>query len=405
MMGRWRSIGGGLGAALCIGAACSGGDGSSGVAFPALTLVPAFGGRAFANPVKLIQHPTNDDRWYVVQQRGLVRTFLASDGTGAVTTAADVPVDAGVNLGTGNEQGLLSMAFDPNFATSREIYLTYTDETAQDSVLARWVAGTNEGLTFVPDVAPIVLSIDHPLENHNGGDLAFGPDDFLYYSMGDGGGGDDPVDNGQNTATLLGKILRLDVNAVPPPGEAYAIPATNPFAGNLHCDGGSGTSPCPEIFAFGLRNPWRMNFDPFNGRLYAGDVGQGAQEEIDLIVLGGNYGWDCLEGTALHSTSAICNFASFVAPEVVHGRSEAQAITGGAVYRGSAIPGLRGFYVYGDFGSRLFFAFDTAVADAPVQPLTLPLTQVSAFGQGRDGEIYVVGFGSPSIQRIVPGSG
>jgi glucose/arabinose dehydrogenase len=188
-------------------------------------------------------------------------------------------------------------------------------------------------------------------------------------------------------------------------GKTYAIPATNPFAANPQCDAGPGTSPCPEFFALGLRNPWRMNFDPATGRLYAGDVGEGTQEEIDLIVVGGNYGWDCFEGTAPFQNVAACDSETFVAPEAVHARSDAQAITGGAVYRGSSISGLTGFYVYGDFVTELFFAFDTAIPDAPVQRLTLPATAVTAFGQGRDGEIYVVGFGSPSIQRLAPASG
>jgi hypothetical protein len=194
------------------------------------------------------------------------------------------------------------------------------------------------------------------------------------------------------------------VNGAPPVGEAYAIPSGNPFFGNLHCDTGTGSQPCPEIFALGMRNPWRMNFDPLTGLLYVGDVGQSAQEEIDIIRVGRNYGWDCREGELPHATTASCN-VSFEPPEAVHGPSEAHAITGGAVYRGSAIPGLEGFYVYGDFITRFFFTFDADFPNAPVLRLNLPATAVSAFGQGRDGEIYVVGFGTPSIQRIVPGPG
>src|SRR2546426_6855881 len=146
-----------------------------------------------------------------------------------------------------------------------------------------------------------------------------------------------------------------------------------------------------------------MNFDPATGVLYAGDVGQNQREEIDVIVTGANYGWHCMEGDLTHPTNFTpCNFASFTPPEVVHGRNDARAITGGAVYRGSAVPGLVGFYVYGDFETGLFFAFDVTMSNAAVQRLALPTTNVSAFGQGRDGEIYVVGFGAPSIQRIVP---
>jgi glucose/arabinose dehydrogenase len=149
-----------------------------------------------------------------------------------------------------------------------------------------------------------------------------------------------------------------------------------------------------------------MNFDPASATLYVGDVGEGTQEEIDIVVRNGNYGWDCQEGEVAHATAFTpCVFASFVPPEAVHGRSEAQAITGGAVYRGAAIPGLQGYYVYGDFVTERFFAFDAEVPNAPVVNLSLPATPVSAFGQGRDGEIYVLGFDTPSIQKLVPGSG
>jgi glucose/arabinose dehydrogenase len=196
-----------------------------------LAFADAFPGRSFNNPVKLVQHPTNADRWYVVEQGGLVKTFLASDSA-APTIAADV--DALVSLGFG-EQGLLGMAFPPGTSPGR-VYLTYTDDATGQSVLARWVS-SNGGLTFSPDT--VVLAIPHPLNNHNGGDIVFGPDGFLYYSMGDGGGGDDPDNNGQNLSTLLGKILRLDVNGAPPEGKTYAIPAGNPFSQNAQCNTGS----------------------------------------------------------------------------------------------------------------------------------------------------------------------
>jgi glucose/arabinose dehydrogenase len=173
-------------------------------------------------------------------------------------------------------------------------------------------------------------------------------------------------------------------------------------------DAGNPVSPtsCPEIHAYGFRNPWRMSFDPATQKLFVGDVGQDRQEEIDLVTRGGNFGWDCMEGELPHATAVDCSGRTFEPPEVVHGRAEAQAITGGVVYRGSAIPALVGYYVYGDFESGLFFAFDTAVANAPSQRLSaLPVVNVSAFGQGRDGEIYAVTFNTPSIRKFVRGSG
>jgi glucose/arabinose dehydrogenase len=353
--------------------------------------------------VKLVQHPSDDTRWYVVEQGGLVKTFqFTGTPPSSITTAANVP-SRDSSFAFGDEQGLLSLAFDPHFSTSGEIYLTYT--RSGTSILARWVS-SDGGLTFNPaPSSPIVLAFGHPFANHNGGDLAFGPDGLLYYSMGDGGSGDDPNDYGQKKDILLGKVLRIDINS-DQGSDTYAIPSDNPFAaGNAHCNGSTTPvgHPCPEIFAYGFRNPWRMSFDTATGRLYLGDVGQVKQEEIDLVVKGGNYGWDCREGELDHSdlSTATCTGVSFVAPEVVHGRSDARAITGGAVYHGPGVPGLQSFYVYGDFETGIFFAFDTRVADAPAQRLTIPETSVSAFGQDRAGEIYVVDYNGP-IKKIVP---
>ena len=397
---RWRSIWSGFGALLCVaGAACGGGGHHGGSAtVPAVNLASAFGGASFSSPVKLVQHPTIDARWYVVEQDGRVRTF---------TNASDIAIAANVastdgSFVSGGEQGLLGLAFDPHFSTSGEIYLTYT--RSGTSVLARWVS-VDGGLHFTQD--SIVLAFGHPFTNHNGGDLVFGSDGFLYYSMGDGGDHDDPNDYGQDRNILLGKILRIDVNSTQG-SDSYAVPADNPFAaGNAHCNGITAPAAhrCPEIFAFGFRNPWRMSFDSATGKLYVGDVGENAQEEIDIVVKGGNYGWDCFEGELDHSSSstATCTGAGaiFVPPEVVHGRSEARAITGGAVYHGAAVPGLQNFYVYGDFATGLFFAFDVTVANAPAQRVAVPITNVSAFGQGRDGEIYVVDYNGP-ILKFVP---
>jgi glucose/arabinose dehydrogenase len=385
-------------------ACSSGGGGGGGGDLPPLALEPAFAGLTVNLPVKLVQHPTNADRWYLVQLDGVIVTFLASDPDNTAAVAADVVEDGGVNLGTDGEQGLLGMAFDTDFGTTGEIYLTYTDEAADDSILARWVS-EDGGLTFLPAEEPVVLAIPHPNGNHNGGDILFGEDDgFLYYSMGDGGGSDDPGDNGQDTLALLGKVLRIDVNGTPPLGEAYAIPDTNPFAGNPHCDGdGVGTSNCPEIFAWGFRNPWRMNFDPATGALWLGDVGQSTREEIDLVLRNTNYGWDCSEGDQEHITAFDCSAVVDEPPRAVHGRDDAKAITGGVVYRGTAIPELDGFYVYGDYETGRFFALNTNTTGRPSERITdFPALNVAAFGQGRDGEIYIVTHNSPSVFKVVP---
>ena len=404
---RWRWMA--VVAVLCAGAvACGGGNGSDnepGDEITGITLAPAFNGRTFNKPVKLVQHPTIDDRWYVVEQDGLVKTFLGSSGT-ATTTAADIPIAVGFG-----EQGLLGMAFDPFFASSGEIYLAYTDASDEDLVLQRWVSDDN-GLTFDPST--VILRIPHPGQtNHNGSDLAFGPNDgFLYYSTGDGGGSGDPDRNAQNRNVLLGKILRLDVNGLDgaiPAGKTYGIPDDNPFESNPQCNvSGAGTVPCPEIWAFGFRNPWRMNFDSGPGgtdRLYVGDVGEGAQEEIDRVVRGGNYGWDCFEGEVPFQNVTACNSETFVEPEVAYEQgSGGNAVTGGAVYRGSVIPGLRGFYFYADFFRGPIFAFDVEDDNAPAQPTSASEDSISAFGHGRDGEVYPVDLDGP-IWKIVPSPG
>ena len=387
----------------CKGGGSGGGDGGGGGNPPPTTkLDPAFGGLTFSLPVKLVQHPSDSDRWYVVEQGGKIWTFLASNPAATKTLALDIVASQGINLGAPGEQGLLGLAFDPDFGPGGELYLTYTDETANASILARYQSADDDG-PFTPTGDPIVLAIPHPAPNHNGGDIEFGTDRFLYYSMGDGADGS----NGQKVSALLGKVLRIDVLGTPASGEKYAVPNANPFqtAGRPFCDSGQSPTaqPCPEIFAYGFRNPWRMNFDPATDQLWIGDVGESRREEIDVVLSGRNYGWNCVEGDLLGpNLGPECNGIVSEPPEVVHDRTDAQAIIGGAVYRGSAIPALVGFYVYGDDITQRFFAFhidDTA----PPTRLDLDPKHVSAFGQGRDGEIYVVSLlESPSIYKIAP---
>jgi glucose/arabinose dehydrogenase len=334
-----------------------------------------------------VQHPTNADRWYVVEQRGKIFTFLASNPAGTLTLAIDL--ETSINLSTGGEQGLLNLAFSPDFASNGEVFLTYTQSGPSDHVLARFVVSA-DGMTIAPSGAdPTVLRFAQEQANHNGGDLAFGPDGLLYYSMGDGGGAGDPNDNAQNLTSLYGKILRLDVSVAP-----YAIPPDNPFVGSAGLD---------EIWAYGLRNPWRMSFDRQTGELWVGDVGQSAKEEIDRVVKGGNYGWNCREGDEAFDPGPQCS-PPFVEPEVVHGRGEAQAITGGYVYRGSAIPALAGAYVYGDFASGHVWAYYFNANPGRVDELSPPAgLNVSSFGEDGSGELYAIDYsGTPSIYKLAP---
>jgi len=395
-----------LALALALAACDSGGGGSGGGddGDPPnnLALSPAFGGLTFSQPVKLVQHPRNDDRWYVVEKGGKIFTFLASNPAGTLELTLDLVADRHIDLGSG-EQGLLGLAFDPDdFDNGGELYITYTDNGLHQSILARYTSPDVDG-PFVPASQSTVLAIPHPEEFHNGGDIMFGADDFLYYSLGDGG---DPP-NGQRDMALLGKVLRIDVLGNPAAGEKYAIPASNPFQtspSRPFCDSGVSPvdpmQPCPEIYAMGFRNPWRMHFDPETEQLWLGDVGENSREEIDLVVKGGNYGWPCFEGDL--QNGGPCPGLVAIAPEAVHERDDARAITGGVVYRGSQIPRLQGFYVYGDFSTEKFFAFhiDDHVS-APTRLDHLDPKPVVAFGQGRNGEIYAVTFDTPSIYKIV----
>jgi glucose/arabinose dehydrogenase len=379
-------------AAASVALACggSGSDGGGGNPPPpaVVRFLPAFGGERFAAPVKLVQHPTNADRWYVVEQRGRVFTLLASNPAGSRTLALDI--EDFLDLGTAGEEGLLGMAFSPSFAANGELFFAFTEQGASsvDSVVARFESADG-GLTLTPVAGGSdVIRFDSEQSNHNGGDLAFGPDGYLYVATGDGGGSGDPdPEDGQNLATLLGKILRLDVSVAP-----YANPPDNPFVGSAGRD---------EIWAYGLRNPWRMSFDAQTGELWAGDVGQSAREEIDRIVKGGNYGWDCREGDLPYDPDPNCT-PPYVEPETVHDRSEAHSITGGYVYRGSALPSLADAYVYGDFVTGRVFVYRFLANPPRIDELSPPAgLAVASFGQGRDGEIFVLDYAG-TIYSLAP---
>ncbi len=239
--------------------------------------------------------------------------------------------------------------------------------------------------------------------NHNGGDIAFGPDGFLYAAFGDGGGAGDPDGNGQDISNLLGSIVRIDVDSAP---EIYAIPDDNPFASEQKCAQGfsAGINGCPEIFAWGFRNPWRFSFDSVAGDLWTGDVGQNSWEEIDRVELGGNYGWNTREGAHCYSPSSGCATENLIDPITEYGHDVGFSVTGGYVYRGTAIPGLIGFYVFGDFGTgRLWVvAADSPIGTAPIELADTTLA-IAAFAQGVDGELYVLNYGNPGgIYQIVP---
>jgi glucose/arabinose dehydrogenase len=384
-------------AALIVG--CGGGGGqSTAIALPPTATTPTiatqavFGNLSFNQPVALLQAPGDSTRWYVVEKNGFVRVF--ANDQNAVSTSIFLDI-SGVTNASG-EGGLLGMAFDPQFPVVPEVYVSFTRTGSPlVSYISRF-SSIDGGVSLNSATEEIILTVDQPASNHNGGDIAFGPDDYLYAAFGDGGGGGDPNGNGQNTNTLMGAIVRLDVEG----GSPYGIPAGNTFESNPVCAGGSGTLPCPEIYAWGLRNPWRMSFDTLTSKLWAGDVGQGDWEEIDVIESGGNYGWNVREGAHCFNPATGCA-DTFIEPVSEYDHGLGRSVTGGFVYRGSAIADLAGWYIFGDFGSgRLFGIPENSMVGVMPEVFQETGLQIVSFGQGSDGELYLLHFGG-TIYQIV----
>ncbi|SMB88893.1 PQQ-dependent sugar dehydrogenase [Deinococcus hopiensis] len=321
-------------------------------------------------------------RLYVTLQGGQVR--LLEGGK----VRAQPFLDVSRLTSAGGERGLLGLAFDPGYKQNRRLYVHYTDRNG-DTVLARYTA-TADFSRADAGSAKIMFTTKQPYANHNGGQLGFGPDGFLYMALGDGGSGGDPQNNGQNLGTPLGKLLRFDVR-----GDAARPAPGNPF---LNRQGAN-----PNIWAYGLRNPWRFSFDRATGDMIIADVGQNTLEEVNRQPRsskgGENYGWRVREGDRCFEPAQDCRTAGLVEPVLVYGRSEGQSITGGYVYRGAAIPALKGQYVFADFASGTVWAapVDTWKA-AKIGSVQNP----STFGEGEDGELYVAEYGSGQILKLGP---
>ncbi len=397
----------------CLGgllAACGGGGGNGpGPVVPpnpppvqppvgAVAVERVFPALLFNEPIAMLQAPGDASLWFVVERRGVVRVFSVANPTVATDF---MDIIARVNS-IPPEGGLLGFAFDPDFATNGFVYASYTAPSPLTSVISRFSVDAASG-NVDPATELVILEVPQPATNHNGGHIAFAPgnDDELYISLGDGGGGGDPFDNGQDTTTLAGSILRIDVSALP----GYRIPSGidgNPFAGETECVGGSGTASCPEIFAWGFRNPWRFSFDRQTGDLWAGDVGQGAWEEIDRVEAGLNYGWNIREGANCYPPSvATCDETS-VDPITEYPHGDGFSVTGGYVYRGDDFPSLDGQYLFGDFVTgRIWQVSATAVqGTAPTELLDTSLS-ISSFGESADGEVYVIDYDGGLYQVVV----
>lgn len=352
---------------------------------------------SFTAPLALLQAPGENTRWFVIQQAGSVRQF-----SGTTPASASGFIDITSRVRSGGEMGLLGMAFHPNFPTDDRVFLSYTTGTPLVSRISAFTT-SDGGATLDPASETILLTVDQPEDNHNGGHIAFGPDGYLYIGLGDGGGGGDrhgERGNGQRLTTLLGKMLRIDVDGPAP----YAIPPTNPFAGNAVCPAaGRASGECPEIYAYGFRNPWRWSFDRTNGALWLADVGQGQWEEVNQVTLGGNYGWRCREGAHDFNTGGTpgCGSGALIDPVAEYNHTLGNSITGGYVYRGSQATSLSGRYLFGDFGSGRIWAWIAENASQPREPTLLLDTDLNlaSFGQGNDGALYAIHYGG-TLHRI-----
>jgi len=310
-------------------------------------------------------------------------------------------LDISAKLVCCGEQGLLSVVFPPGFASKGYFYVNYTGipvapAVVAPTVVARYRVSAGNANVADPASEEVILTIPQPFANHNGGQLAFGPDNNLYIGMGDGGSGGDPLNNGQTPGTLLGKLLRIDVESGVQP---YKIPPGNPFllsAGYL-----------PEIWALGLRNPWRFSFDRGTGDLYIGDVGQGNFEEIDFRPAGDpggrNYGWNIMEGDSCYPPGTVgCNRTGLTLPVFVYDHALGCSVTGGHVYRGAAFPSLRGVYLFGDFCSGRIWGIrkNGAAWDNALLADNTTLT-ITTFGEDESGNVYVVNYANGDLLKIL----
>ncbi len=338
-----------------------------------------------SSPVDL-QSPAGDSRQFVVEQPGRIR--IIQNGQLVSTPFLDIRS----KVGSGGERGLLGLAFHPNFATNRFFYVNYTDLSGDTRVERYTVPAATPNIAD-PATAKLIITIDQPASNHNGGQLQFGPDGKLYIGMGDGGGGGDTDNHAQNRGDLLGDLLRVDVDA----GDPYGIPADNPYATSTQFRG--------EIWAYGLRNPWRFSFDRTSGLLFVADVGQNEFEEINAVSATQaniNYGWRLMEGAHCFNPSN-CNTNGLQLPVHEYSHNDGCSVTGGYVYRGSAIPGIVGHYFYSDFCSGFLKSF-RVVNGAATDHRTWSvgdLGNVLSFGVDAAGELYVL-TQNGQVRKLVP---
>jgi glucose/arabinose dehydrogenase len=324
-------------------------------------------------------------RLFIVERRGFIRIF--QNNQLLLSPFLDIQSKVGSQK---TEQGLLGLAFHPNFANNGRLFVNYTDRNGH-TVIAHFHISEDDPNRVDPNSEVDMLHIDQPYVNHNGGGLAFGPDGYLYIGLGDGGSGGDPLGNGQNLQTMLGKMLRIDVDH----GTPYAIPDDNPYA----LGGG-----LPEIWAYGLRNPWRFSFDHLTGDLYIADVGQDGWEEVNIVPAdipgGANFGWSYYEGTHTHKGQPPAD-SQFTWPAGEYSHADGCSVTGGNVYRGTALPEWQGVYLYGDYCSgKVWGLIRTNGNDQQAKILFATGAKITTFGLDEAGEIYLGDYESGTLRRL-----
>lgn len=356
--------------------------------FPSLEVAQAFKNLPLSAPVQILAPPDGSDRLFVVEQSGRIKVFPNDESVTTSTTFLDL---SGI-VTYGGEEGLLGMAFHPSYATNGRFYVFYSAQNPRRSVVARYRVSADPDVAD-PTSGAVLLEVQQPFENHKGGQLAFGPDDMLYVPLGDGGSAGDPGNRAQDLGVLHGKILRIDVDHTDP-GLAYAIPSDNPFVGTAGARG--------EIWARGLRNPWRMSFDRLTHVLWTGDVGQGAWEEIDVVERGANYGWRKMEGDACYTPSTNCDDGTITHPMATYDHANGGcAVIGGIVYRGTALPELYGAYLFADYCNGRVSALRWDGMNVDVQQVAKASANgISSFGEDRDGEMLMTNVTYGQIWRL-----
>ncbi len=346
-----------------------------------IQLIPAFPKLIFENPLDIQMSPDGSNRMFVVEQQGRILVFPKDSNTQAFKIFLDIQKNVDFDH---NEQGLLGLAFDPNFKQNGFFYVNYVAAKPLRTVIARYKV-SEEDIDKADDQSQmVILEIAQPYSNHNGGRLSLGPDGFLYIGMGDGGGSGDPHGNGQNRAELLGKILRIDVNSAQN-GKNYSIPPDNPYVGNS--EGWR-----EEIYAYGIRNPWRFSWDA-QGRLWVGDVGQDKYEEVDIVEKGKNYGWNIMEGAHCFKPETGCVTDSLEMPVIEYDHIQGRSVTGGFVYEGKRSESMLGHYIFADFVTGKIWSYQHDPSKAS-QPTLIAQAQapLASFGRDEEGEIYAACF-------------